>query len=340
MKNHLLRPGAALFPLAGLAAALLGRAENALALFVPFYALQLLSLCAADCFRNGAAREPGVRRVDRRFGGALAQLAAGMLLLFLLAFRLFPGKYDLWALAAACCICIEHLFEERMFALSRPMDGAVLSVTANLLLFAGLMLDGGPLEAPGGAFFTACAAALGALVAIVASYALEPAHGFSLKPRNLALCPRALLQTLLYPALGAAAVLLHRRLGVSQAQFLPLLAGLIPWRLARTVARRSADESRPLNLLLLALTAAPVAASAFLPSLLYWAAALLLALLCAAAVFCAPGVRLFGGALLCGAALALSALRPLPPAANAAIVCALCAAALALNLKRAFLKKI
>ena len=340
MKNHLLRPGAALFPLAGLAAALLGRAENALALFVPFYALQLLSLCAADCFRNGAAREPGVRRVDRRFGGALAQLAAGMLLLFLLAFRLFPGKYDLWALAAACCICIEHLFEERMFALSRPMDGAVLSVTANLLLFAGLMLDGGPLEAPGGAFFTACAAALSALVAIVASYALEPAHGFSLKPRNLALCPRALLQTLLYPVLGAAAVLLHRRLGVSQAQFLPLLAGLIPWRLARTVARRAADESRPLNLLLIAPTAAMAATACFLPVLLPWAAALLLALLCAAAVFCAPSIRLGCGVLLCGGTLALAALHPLPQTLNAAAACALCVAAFLLNLKQVFLRRV
>ena len=340
MKKSLLRPTAALFPLAGLAAALLGRGEMVLSLLTMFHCLQLLSLCAADCFRNGAAREPGVRRVDRRFGGALVQLAAGILLLALSGLLPLSRSLNPCLLAATACICIEQLFEERMFALSRRLDGAILSFTANLLLFAGLMLEGGALEAPLPMFFTACAAALGALIAAVAAYALEPAHGFSLKPRNLALCPRALLQTLLYPALGAAAMLLHRRAGTLQAQPLPLLSGLILWRLSRTVARRSVDESRPLNLLLLAPNAAMAAAAAFLPSLLPWAASLLLALLCAASVFCAPSVRLWCGVVLCGAALALAALRSLPPSFNSVAVCALSAAAIILNLKHAFLKRV
>ena len=340
MKKGLLRPSAAFLPLAGLAAALLGRAESACALFALFYCLQLLSLCAADCFRNGAAREPGVRRVDRRFGGALVQLAAGALLLALAA-RLLPLEDVRPCIAlAAVCMCIEQLFEERMFALSRSLDGAILSLTSSLLLFAGLMLDGGGLESPLPGFFAACGAGLGALIAAVSSYALEPAHGFSLKPRNLALCPRALLQTMLYPALGAAFLLLHRRAGVAQVQPAPLFSGLILWRLARTVARRAADESRPLNQLLIAPTAAMAATACFLPVLLPWAAALLLALLCAAAVFCAPSIRLGCGVLLCGGALVLAALHPLPQTLNAAAACALCVAAFLLNLKQVFLRRV
>ena len=340
MKTGLLRPSAALFPLAGLTAALLGREESVISLFFLVHCIQLFSLCAADCFRNGAAREPGVRRVDRRFGGALVQLAGGILLLALAARFLFPREIRACSLIAAACICIEQLFEERMFALSRSLDGAILSLISNLLLLVGLMLEGGALEAPLPGFFLACAAGLSALIAAVTAYALERAHGFSLKPRNLPLCPRAVLQTLLYPALGAAALLLHRRMGAPQAQPLPLLSGLILWRLARTVARRAADESRPLNLLLLLPTAGLAAASAFLPALLPWAAALLLSLLCAALVFCAPSVRLFCGIFLCGGALALASLHPLPPTPCAAAACALSAAAVALNLRRAFLKRV
>ena len=70
------------------------------------------------------------------------------------------------------------------------------------------------------------------------------------------------------------------------------------------------------------------------------AASLLLALLCAASVFCAPSVRLWCGVVLCGAALALAALRSLPPSFNSVAVCALSAAAIILNLKHAFLKRV
>ena len=146
MKTGLLRPSAALFPLAGLTAALLGREESVISLFFLVHCIQLFSLCAADCFRNGAAREPGVRRVDRRFGGALVQLAGGILLLALAARFLFPREIRACSLIAAACICIEQLFEERMFALSRSLDGAILSLISNLLLLVGLMLEGGALE--------------------------------------------------------------------------------------------------------------------------------------------------------------------------------------------------
>ena len=67
---------------------------------------------------------------------------------------------------------------------------------------------------------------------------------------------------------------------------------------------------------------------------------IVLALLCAAAVFCAPSIRLGCGVLLCGGALVLAALHPLPQTLNAAAACALCVAAFLLNLKQVFLRRV
>ena len=76
MNRRLMRPTAALFPLAALIAAAMGSALDG-RLMLLYYALQLFTLCAVDCFRNGAAREAGVRRADRRFGGGITQLVLG-----------------------------------------------------------------------------------------------------------------------------------------------------------------------------------------------------------------------------------------------------------------------
>ena len=343
-----MRPTAALFPLALLIAAAMGRAQTAhLALF--YYGMQLCTLCAVDCFRNGAAREAGVRRVDRRFGGGVLQLMLGMGLL-LAAMRLCPElkpHFNAGLFAAAGCVTLEQLFEERMYALGRRLDGVVLSGIANLLLLAGLLLDGAggveaqlplALDAP----FTLGAAALGALIALATAYLVEPAHGFSLKPVNLALFPRACVQTLLYPAAALAVAALWD--GSVRAE--PLLYGMLLWRLARTTCRRTDEESRPLNLLLMALMAIPAIIWALRPDgtlrgmeLLPFAAAALLAGICAGIVFCAPAWRYWLGCALLLAAGALDVLQPLPEMWNMAAGCVCCMMALVLNLHKAFLRK-
>ena len=345
MNRRLLRPTAALFPLACLIAAGIGRAELPVRLLEAYYLVQLFSLCAADCFRNAAAREPGVRRVDRRFGGALAQLIAGVAILcLLLALDVLP--LDGYMLAAAALISIEHLFEERMYALARPVDGAILSMVANGLLLAGLLLDGGAgLTGPLPSFFALCGAGLGALIAAATAYAVEPAHGFSIKPVNLPRAPRTCLQTLLYPAVhlaycAAANQLPNLARFGGEARLLAFPCGLILWRLARTVCRRSVDESRPLNLLLIALAALSIAVAAWMPDYRACALAAELALICSAAVFCAPSVRLWSGIALTAAALALALANPFAAPLNA-IAVTLCAAAAAIpNLKHAFLKRV
>ena len=344
-----MRPTAALFPLALLIAAAMGRAQAAhLALF--YYGMQLCTLCAVDCFRNGAAREAGVRRVDRRFGGGVLQLMLGMGLL-LAAMLLCPElkpHFNAGLFAAAGCVTLEQLFEERMYALGRRLDGVALSGIANLLLLAGLLLDGAggveaqlplALDAP----FTLGAAALGALIALATAYLVEPAHGFSLKPVNLALFPRACVQTLLYPAAALAVAALWD--GSVRAE--PLLYGMLLWRLARTTCRRTDEESRPLNLLLMALMAIPAIIWALRPDgtlrgmeLLPFAAAALLAGICAGIVFCAPAWRYWLGFVLLLAAGALNVLQPLPDVWNMAAGCVCCLIALVLNLYKAFLRKV
>lgn len=349
MKQKLMRPTAALFPLAGGIAALAGNLSGALYIFLFYYGAQLFSLCVADCFRNAAAREPGVRRVDRRFSGAAAQLLAGIALmcvvLFLTAKESMSNPGAWCAVAAASLISIEQLFEERMYALARPLDGAILSAISNGLLLTGLLLDSGKSASGSPATaFAAGGAALAALIAAATTYAVEPAHGFSLKLRNLPFAPVACLQTLLYPAACAAwfavEALLLRRTDAAPRPWPSFFAGLVLWRLARTLCRRAQDESRPLNLLLTALAAAAISAAAQIPQLLPCAIATELALLCAAALFCAPSIRLYTGLALTLAALALTIASPLPANWNALLSIACAAAAPILNLKRAFLRRV
>lgn len=349
MNGRLMRPTAALFPLALLIAAAMGRAQAA-SLGLLYYGMQLCTLCAVDCFRNGAAREAGVRRVDRRFGGGIFQmmLGIGLMLAAMLLCPVLKKQFSAALFAAAGCVTLEQLFEERMFALGRRLDGVVLSGIANLLLVAGLMLDGAggveanlplALDAP----FTLGGAALGALIALGTAYLVEPAHGFSLKPVNLALMPRACVQTLLYPAAALALVAAMRDASVRAE---PLLYGMILWRLARTTCRRTDEESRPLNLLLMALMAMPAIIWALRSDgtlcgveLRPYAVASLLAGICAGAVFCAPAWRYWLGCALLLAAGALNALHPLPAVWNVVAVCACGLLALVLNLHRVFLRR-
>ena len=351
MKRGLMRPTAVLFPAVLLLAAIFGNESSVDSLFVNWCMIQLLSLCSVDSFRNAAAREPGVRRVDRRFSGAFLTILLGIAATGLIQWRskLFSFRTgDVLLLVEAATAINEQMFEERMFALSHPSDGAILSVVSNLLLLAGLLLDSsGGVAAPAQAFYTACGAGLGMMISVVASYVIEPMHGFSLSPRNIAFFPKAAVQKLLYPAvtfvLSALLIRLKPEEGslndVFRMEYQVIFAGWILWRLSRTICRRAGDESRPLNLLLIAAAAIPVLACAWLPAQGY-AAAATLALVCAAIVFCAPGVRFYGGAALVLAAFALQIGRPLPEMWNTIAMAVCCAAAVILNLHKAFLRRV
>ena len=347
MKQRLMRPTAALFPIVGIISVLWGDAAYTVGVFLVYYLLTICTLCAADCFRNGAAQEPGVRRVDQRFGGTLLPLLAGIVLVWIWgewrvavnldfdAIEIVPW-YGLFPTAVA--IIVEQTFEERMFALGRRMDGVILSCVANGLLLAGLLLTGGSgLPQPITGFYTVIGAALGAVIAAATCYAIEPPHGFSMKPRNLKFAPRACAQTILYPvlmfiALGLVAIYSENNAYEDVRFGAAACFGLIPWRLARTTCRRTADESRPLNLLLITFVAIPAAIAAWLPAAQLFAIASGIALLCAALVFCAPSARLYAGI-----ALTAATFIPFPtPIINTALALA----AILINTKQAFLRKV
>lgn len=335
-----MRPTAALFPAVLLAAALFGNSAMVANLFAYYCVIQLFSLCSIDSFRNAASREPGVKRVDRRFSGTWLLIALGIAVCAGIDRFTGIGQNQIILVAAAGCIIIEQLFEERMCALSHPSDGAILSVVANVLLLAGLMIDSSegiaaPVNLSG--FYTLCGAVLGMLISNIASYIIEPMHAFSLVPRNIVFFPKACVQTLMYPVIAALF------LGVNVAYF----AGLIIWRLSRTVCRRAADESRPLNLLLMATSVLAVAAAIY-QHLIGFSIAAAVATLCAVVVFCAPGWRIYLGTvlvMLANAQLFVKTSMPqewniLPTEWMLPFVCICCAIAILLNIHKAFLKKV
>lgn len=337
MKQSLMRPTAALLPAVLLVSARLGGSAAVSRLFFAWLLLQLCSLCSADAFRNAAAREPGVRRVDKRFSGMWLQMAAGFgLLLAVQRFVLGVNPLEMQNIAlniAALCVYIEQLFEERMFALSRRTDGVVLSVISNVLLLAGLCLDAsGGVAAPVENCFTACGAGLGMVISVIANYVMEPMRAFSLVPRSIAFFPKAAVQSLLYPAAGIICVL--------QGWEMEFFTGMMLWRLSRTVCRRSSDESRKLNLLLMLVCAGLTAGALWTPVLAEYARGALLALVCALAVFCAPGWRVYAGAALVIAANVQLMQGFLPGEWGIYAACAACVIAVALNLHKAFLRKV
>lgn len=334
MKQRLMRPTAALFPIVGIIGAACWDAETILKLYACYYLVFLCTICAAEYFRNAAAWEPGVRRVDQKFSGALLLLLAGAIITGILvltpaAKNRVPEQGSLFIIA--WLLHTEHLFEERMYALGRRMDGVILSCIANGLLLTGFLMEGKmAMTPPVPLFCILLGAGAGTMISIITSYAIEPMHGFSLKSIDRRIIRSALIQGGLYIA---GVVLAYKTFKPqNEGLALPFLFGLIPWRLARTNCRRTEDESRSLNLLLISFAAIPAAIAAWYPAAQSFAITGSVALLCGAAVFCAPGKRLYTGIVLTAAALI-----PFPtPIINLAFA----TAAIIINTKNAFLRKV
>ena len=350
MKRSLMRPTAALFPIVLLVAVLLGNHILVANLFVCYCVMQLFTLCSIDAFRNAAAREPGVKRVDKRFGGTfpivLLGIAVFALIIWLKADKtVFLNEY-VWIIASAGSIIIEQLFEERMWALGHRVDGVVMSIISNVLLLTGLLLDASsgiaaPLDING--FYTICGTGLGMIISVFTSYAVEPMRAFSLIPRNVGFFPKAAVQSLLYPAFITVLVYIATWLDESFVESLidtmgtlEFMFGFLLWRLSRTVCRRAQDESRPLNLLLVTICAVSIVAGAWMPEfqgfIVTW-----IVLICAAIVFCAPSWRLYVGIVLL--LIGIYHRAPIDEVKMIPIV-ACTVGAVVFNLHKAFLRKV
>jgi len=326
MKRRLMRPSAAFFPLALLVSAIFGNEITTLAFLLLWYLLQIATLCAPAAFRIAAAREPGVRRVGRCFWGGIAQCIIGGALVFVpIASLASSAAYTsgfIALAAAAFLIIIEHMFEERIFALGRKVDGTLLSLISNGFLLLGLLLDAGnALKAPEiysrllgrtaelGNFYLLCGCAASVVISIVLSLLIAPGKGFTPLPLNCRFAPKALLQELLYPA--AAAMVIVTLPGNSIFTH-HLLLGLMLWQLSRTVCRRTESESRKLDWLLLGISAALAVLACLHPAFFPYALCCGLALICAAAVYLAPSVRIYAGMAVVIGLIALAYFHPFP----------------------------
>ena len=296
MKRKLMRPSAAFFPLSLLTSAVFGDKLVTALFLLLWYALQLTSLCASDCFRNAAAREPGVRRVGRRFWGGIMQCLLGGALLIvpigMLSRELMLGNSFVVLAASAFLIIIEQMFEERMFALSRRVDGTLMSLISNGLLTVGLMFSSAKgLNNPAGLDYSWLLIGCGAtaLISAALTFVMAGGKGFTLLPVNCGFAPRALLQVFLYP-LAAAAVVTGLEAAVDTRH---ILAGLILWQLSRTICRRTHTESKPLDWLLTIVCAVFAVAACLIPACLPYTLCCCAAFICAAILYCAPSFRLY-----------------------------------------------
>ncbi len=309
MKRRLMRPSAAFFPLALLISALFGDKTTTSMFLLLWYALQITTLCAPVAFCNAAAREPGIRRVGRRFWGGIMQLFIGGILLLAAQCIFFKQALPVEITIAAFLILIEQMFEERMFALSRRVDGTLVSLISNALLTVGLMFsNANGLNNPTGLNFPwllgGCAAA--ALISALLTFAIAPGKGFTLLPVNYGFAPKAMLQVFLYPALTAA-IIFGTDISI---EIRHIVAGFILWQLSRTVCRRTQRESKPLDWLLTVITAVFAVLACLHPAFLPYAICCGVALICAMAIYLAPSVRLY---VCAGAALSILTLAYICP---------------------------
>lgn len=322
MKRRLMRPSAAFFPLALMVSALFGDKTTTMALYLMWSVLQITTLCAPVAFCNAAAREPGVRRVGRRFWGGIMQCLLGGALLFVpLACSPARPGISITVAVSAFLIIIEQMFEERMFALGRKVDGTLLSLIANAFLLIGLMLDAGSaVKAPEvyskllgkttefANFYLLCGCGVAVLISALLTFVMAGGKGFTPFPVNCGHGPKALLQVLLYHT----AVNIAGQAPDTGIALRHVLFGMILWQLSRTVCRRTQRESKPLDWLLTVITAVFAVLACLHPAFLPYAICCGAALICAMAIYLAPSVRLY---VCAGAALSILTLayfHPMP----------------------------
>ncbi len=329
MKKGLFRYESLLFPLACLCGLLLGNDSQAIHFFCLWLLVSLCSLCADGAFRNAAARQGSLRQVDRRFFGSIAQalLGTGIVIVLLPLLNLSIAK-NIWMTVAAGAASINLLFVERLRAHNRGADAKILAFINALLLTVGFAFDP-QMPAPG--MGVAAGAGLTLIISVL-TLVIVPSVGFSIVPRCIARAPAAIVQDLLYPAAAIALCYTQH----AEPSFPCLLAGMILWRGARTVCRRSESESAPLNFWITLASAAITAAALFDSRLAEAAIYIDLAVLCAAIVFAHLSWRIAFGTILICAVCVLSPLNLVPQNWTYIIGSVLCAAAPLLNLKHAY----
>lgn len=333
MNRRLFRPADALLPLTFISGLFTSEPARVGRCFFLYICAILLSADAVGAFRNAASQCTTPRRVDRYFVGAILPTLFGVVAVGFVPMLPLPfGRFEPWLVVAAGMMMLAQLFIERLYALSEPGDAVLTSLLNAVFLAAGWAFDGFLLQSGLGVVLGAL---IGAILSIVISLLLVPLKGASIAPACLRCTPAALVQDLLYPAAAIAVAF-----WLPRESILPgTLCGMLVWRCARSVHRRSADESAPLTFSLASAAAVGVSAWILFPQAQTLGLYLTFSMLCAFAVFARPSVRSCIGCALELAAAALLGLK-LIPAAAPYIAFALCVGAVVLNIRGAFLKRI
>lgn len=227
MKRSPFRLASILLPAAFFIAACVKQDRNIFDLFCVYLIQLVLSCNAPGSFRDGAATEPGVRKVESRFIGAVCQSVIGIVILFALhAFISLPIAISVTLIAVSSLILIVQLLEERLFAIGRETDGTLLSLISSVLLSAGLITD-----------HILVPALISLAIAATVTLFNRPIT-FRKPIFNFPFTMRSLLRDWMCPALMTLPVIF-----LSQPMAYAFAAWMIT-RACRTFARCSADESR------------------------------------------------------------------------------------------------
>ena len=251
---RLMRVSDLFLPTAFLTASILGRGSAAFGVFMAFCATKIGSLATADGLRAAFATQPSMKYVQGSVLVALFAQIPGMALAFL-TLRLIPDtKVLLPLIPCGTLLNIEHTFYEYLFALGDKKSATFSQCITAVLVLLGLMLCTSP--HPGSFSFAAVdptwpmiTCGLSALIGLFLSCSLGGKILPVLNGEVLRRAPLSMLQSAIYPALGIAALTL---LWPGRFVPAPLFAGLMLYEACRTPFRRSALESRGMNLMLLA----------------------------------------------------------------------------------------
>ena len=262
-KLRLIRPADAFLP-AGLFIAALFTHPLILMPFLAYgFGIAALSLASCRGVRVAFAAQPSIRYVRGSVKAALL-CQVGAALAGCGALKLLWPGFDAYApllAGAGLLMNIEHTFYEYLFATGDGGSATMVRAITSALTAAGLILC----DTFGGeVWWLTGGAALSAAVASIIGIAIGGPLKGRLNGQVFRCAPRALIQTLLYPAI-AAAILYFAPL---KAGIAPAFVGLALYELCKTPFRRSAMEARSLNraLLIALIAAALLTAVGFVPA--------------------------------------------------------------------------
>lgn len=244
----------AFLPASLLVASLLERNAVAFALFLSLYTVRFCALSSTIGLRRTFAQQPSLRYVQGSALLALILQPPGTGIAHSILSVMVPRLNALPWVLCGMLLNIEHVFYEYLYALGDRHSAAMCRIITALLTLMGLLLSS-PRD-PSRLHHTdpACVwLIVTSGIAALVSLTIGICSGVRIHPRlnaDLLRCaPVSMLQTALYPAVS---LLFTHLIKPGAASCLPIFAGLLLCELCRTPFRRTASESPPMNVALLA----------------------------------------------------------------------------------------